>query len=725
MQAVELDKGKKHEFYRDGPGTEIYQFHIVKEPKREQEPKKLGDGTFGMVFEARSPGGDEKYALKVLYDVAEKTDRNRIEIQHEKEMRVAITVHENLTNRTAEAGNCARGTDLGCRPRGTGWAGGDADTERATGRASDRAQLLAGRDVGGRRLEAGGIMELEKSQDRITASGRTGSVERTRRSPQSGGGAKASRACMTHGLALGAALLSMAALAGCDAGPGDSVERASRNAPAQVSEAGARVALVIGNAAYKSSAIGRLENPVRDAESVAKQLKAAGFAVELERDLREDAFHGALKAFKEDSRRAATAAFYYAGHGMEQKGVNYLIPVDMKGPNDLHDAVELDEVIEAMQSRRNLVFLDACRTPPGRARGPSVLSRGLAAVALETVGDILISYASAPKKPALDGDGGGNSPYAAALAEHLGTPGQRLADLLMRVRSTVEDATDGEQVPWQSGSLRMPFYFMPGNPTVDPPPPPPPPDPEGSGQGGTVGGTRPSRPLAGSSWKSPLGMEFVWIPAGRFLMGSPKGEEGRDGDEVQHEVRISRGYWLGKYEVTQGEWEAVMGGNPSYFRSCGSRCPVERVSWDDIQEFMRKLNERESRSGNKYRLPSEAEWEYAARAGTAGLRYGELGEIAWYGGNSGDRTHPVGQKRANGWGLHDMLGNVWEWTADRYGRYPPGSVRDPEGPSSGSDRVARGGSWYSVARYVRSANRDIYFPGYRNYFIGFRLVRTE
>ena len=159
-------------------------------------------------------------------------------------------------------------------------------------------------------------------------------------------------------------------------------------------------------------------------------------------------------------------------------------------------------------------------------------------------------------------------------------------------------------------------------------------------------------------------IEFVRIPAGSFMMGSPEDEEGRHPSEWQHEVRISQECWPGKYEVTQREWEAVMGTNPSGLRECGARCPVEWVSWDDVQEFIRRLNERESGSGYVYRLPTEAEREYAARAGTTGVRYGELDSIAWYSGNSGRTTHPVGQKRASAWGLHDMLGNVWEWVAD-------------------------------------------------------------
>ena len=234
-----------------------------------------------------------------------------------------------------------------------------------------------------------------------------------------------------------------------------------------------------------------------------------------------------------------------------------------------------------------------------------------------------------------------------------------------------------------------------------------------------------TRREVGESWTNSLGMEFMWIAPGSFLMGSPADEEGRFGDELQHEVRISEGFWMGRYEVTQGEWQSVMGANPSGFKDCGPRCPVEQVSWFDAEEFIRRLNGRESGKGHRYRLPTEAEWEYAARAGTTGARYGELGEIAWYDENSGDRTHPVGQKQANAWDLHDMLGNVWEWTGDWYGEYPPGSVTDPQGSSSGSYRVYRGGSWDGNARYVRSAYRIIDSPGIRIDYFGFRLVRTK
>ena len=216
---------------------------------------------------------------------------------------------------------------------------------------------------------------------------------------------------------------------------------------------------------------------------------------------------------------------------------------------------------------------------------------------------------------------------------------------------------------------------------------------------------------------------FVWIAPGAFVMGSPVSEADRHSDEVQHTVTLTQGFWMSDHETTQAEYQLVMGSNPSNWK--GESLPVEQVSWDDAVAYCKKLTERERAAGRitaqqAYRLPTEAEWEYAARAGTAGARYGELGTIAWYNGKSGNQTHPVKQKTANAWGLHDMIGNVWEWCSDWYGDYPTGSVTDPTGPGSGSNRVFRGGSWVNVARFARSARRFRGDPGYRNFSLGFR-----
>lgn len=214
-----------------------------------------------------------------------------------------------------------------------------------------------------------------------------------------------------------------------------------------------------------------------------------------------------------------------------------------------------------------------------------------------------------------------------------------------------------------------------------------------------------------------------WIPPGRFLMGSPESEKGRWEDEgPQHEVTFTRGYWLADTPCTQALWIAVMGSNPSGFQQ-STRLPVENVSWDDVQEFLVKLNT--GAEGPRAGLPTEAQWEYACRARTTEARYGELGDVAWYEVNSEEKTHEVAQKRANGWGLHDMLGNVWEWCADTGGSYEARASEDPPTREHGPKRVFRGGSWHVGARSVRAAHRLARGPGSRYDRLGFRLVRGQ
>jgi formylglycine-generating enzyme required for sulfatase activity len=249
---------------------------------------------------------------------------------------------------------------------------------------------------------------------------------------------------------------------------------------------------------------------------------------------------------------------------------------------------------------------------------------------------------------------------------------------------------------------------------------------------------------AGDVWVADLGgrtgMEMVWCPPGKFLMGSPVSEPDRFPEETQHEVTLTQGFWIGKYEVTQAQWSAVMGTNPSYFPqkevvrwkvwkwqipvwrqdflASRRQLPVEQVSWDDCQEFCKK-------AGQGFSLPTEAEWEYACRAGAPGpfAGTGVLNEMGWYDGNSGSKTHPVGRKNPNAWGLCDMHGNVCEWCQDWYGEdYPAGAVIDPTGPVAGGDRAFRGGRWRSSSRGCRSAGRRGSGPDGRNLSLGFRVV---
>ncbi|MBN2468574.1 MAG: formylglycine-generating enzyme family protein [Deltaproteobacteria bacterium] len=238
-------------------------------------------------------------------------------------------------------------------------------------------------------------------------------------------------------------------------------------------------------------------------------------------------------------------------------------------------------------------------------------------------------------------------------------------------------------------------------------------------------------------------LSFIHIPPGVFIMGSPGSELGHGNDEVMHEVTIMNGFDLQITPVTQGQWASVMGTQWSHFKDDGNDHPMKNVSWDDCQEFIKRLN---SRGEYRYRLPTEAEWEYACRAGMGGpyaAGHGEvddvLGPMGWYSGNSEGKSHPVATKAPNSWGLCDMHGNVLEWCHDWYAEYEDKrleridgdwvitakSQTDPRGPNSGRARVARGGSWFSTAEYCRSATRFRFPPESRRDFIGFRLVREE
>ena len=233
-----------------------------------------------------------------------------------------------------------------------------------------------------------------------------------------------------------------------------------------------------------------------------------------------------------------------------------------------------------------------------------------------------------------------------------------------------------------------------------------------------------------------IGMEFVLIPAGQFMMGSPPHEPGRDLDERLHRVTFTRPFYLQTTEVTQGQWQKVMGYNPSQFKNCGSDCPVEMVSWDEVQELISRLNQLEGT--HAYRLPTEAEWEYACRAGTETPFYtgtcistdqanynGKRAMPGCLAGENRDKTVPVRSFAPNPWGLYEMHGNVWEWCQDGYQKkYPKEDVTDPMGPSSGVIKVLRGGSWYSRQHLIRSAHRRQDMPDYRSHTIGFRLVRN-
>jgi formylglycine-generating enzyme required for sulfatase activity len=434
--------------------------------------------------------------------------------------------------------------------------------------------------------------------------------------------------------------------------------------------------------------------------------------------------------------------FYYAGHGVQVEGENFLIPVgaQLEREDEVKDhTVNAGLVLRKMESARNgtnIVILDACRDNPFRTSWRSA-QKGLATMSAPI--GTFISYSTSPGKVAGDG-AGRNGVYTGHLLTEMRTAGTPIELVFKRVRQRVVAQTGGKQVPWEATSLQGEFYFVP---------------PAAAGETAvTTSNWVAAREVTSSVLASPAPIvpsmrlpkteqrpAMLVIPAGTFTMGSPSREKLRGDDEQQHEVKLSRGFWLGQTEVTQRQWVGVMRTNPSVHR--GMDLPVEQVSWFDALTYCNRLSQVEGLTecykieGEKvvwvgglrcggYRLPTEAEWEYAARAGQRTIYAGsdKLNDVAWYAGDSAGETHPVGLNTPNRWGLYDMSGNVWEWVWDRFGTYPDGTVTDPVGSVSGSYRVYRGGAWGSEAHNVRVAYRNDNDPSDRDSNQGFRLARS-
>ena len=484
-----------------------------------------------------------------------------------------------------------------------------------------------------------------------------------------------------------------------------------------------RIALLIGNAAYADAP---LKNPAKDARDMADVLRQLGFEVNVVTDADRRQIIDAIRAFGQRMTGSSVALFYYSGHGLQYRGQNYLMPLNaqIQSETDIEfEMVDVDRLLAEMDAanRRgvNLVIFDACRVNPVKSflKG---LPDGLAQIAAPT--GSLIAYASAPGTPSRDDLNGDNSVYTRRLLEALrAMPSEDIYKLLVWVRRQVMADTGERQVPWEASSLTGTFAFAAQQPSGD------------CWVNETPGAT---------CAEPTTGMEFVYVPGGCFNMGG----EQSDIEKPVHEVCL-QGFWMGKYEVTQAQWEAVMGSNPSRFT--GADRPVEMVSWDNAQEFLKKLNAAHpsplprgeqgetplsggAGGGWLFRLPSEAEWEYACRAGTqTAYSFGDdpeqLRNYAWYSENSNDETHPVGQKMPNAFGLHDMHGNVWEWVADAWHDNYDGAPTDGSAWEANDDsdwRALRGGSYYNGAsEKQRCAVRVRYLRRfYGSGDKGFRLV---
>ncbi len=542
-----------------------------------------------------------------------------------------------------------------------------------------------------------------------------------------------------------------------------------------VADADPRIALVIGNGAYPESP---LSNALNDSKGMKTALVKLGFQVIylenadlLQMNRATDEFIGRLETDSE-------GLFYFSGHGSQAEGSNYLVPLQAEIRDEVelqHRAFDVGLVLDKMRkrgNRLNLVILDACRDNP--FKGFKAVIGGLAGMSGPE--GTLIAFASAPNTPALNNRSGNNSLFTKHLLLHIAEPGLKIEDLLKKVRLGVKSDSPNPnrpQTPWENGSLLGDFCFAGcadraesqaevelrvakerirqleherrdqatqpsiggerGNDQIaveevgrNKPTP--------AGVSGKLSGQMPetvvARPYSGLQPKteSVYGIEMVKIPGGTFQMGcGPKDGECETDEKPRHRVTVPA-FAMAKTEITQGQWKAVMGSAPPelHNKTCGDDCPVESVSWNEVQAFIKTLNQQ---TGGHYRLPSEAEWEYACRAGQDTLYCGgdDVDAVAWYYGNSGFKTHQVAGKKPNDFGLYDMSGNVWEWVQDCYhdryqGAPGDGSAWDGGANCASGWRVLRGGAFHYDHEFVRCASRYDPDPDYRGSSSGFRVV---
>ncbi len=479
-----------------------------------------------------------------------------------------------------------------------------------------------------------------------------------------------------------------------------------------------RVALIIGNGSYRfTDSLPKLANPVNDADDMAAALRRFGFEVIAKKNLTKEEMDETITDFGRKIADSDAALFYYAGHGLQVKGQNYIVPVDANIDSEAkvpYRAVNVNQLLEEMESSRsrvNIVMLDACRNNPISGKFRSGASRGLAPPASMPKGTVIV-FATDPGNVAADGSGR-NGLFTAGLLDALKGNDLTLGGVLYTASKHVQEATGQQQTPYVNGptTVQREFSFVSASniPNVKPPT------------------TQPkliatiSAPVAQSS--SPINIEMVNVPGGCFQMGDFVGD-GLKNEKPPHKVCLNE-FSISKFTVTQKLWEKIMDNNPSYFKQCGENCPVETVSWNDVQEFIKNLN---SRTGQSYRLPTEAEWEYACRSGGKEEKFcggNELDVVAWYGENSGITLHPVGQNKPNGLGIYDMSGNVWEWVQDFYSPdyYTSSPQENPQGPIGGENHVLRGGSCFDKdAWQLKSTSRNADSPERAVALFGFRLA---
>jgi formylglycine-generating enzyme required for sulfatase activity len=509
-----------------------------------------------------------------------------------------------------------------------------------------------------------------------------------------------------------------------------------------------RLALIIGNGNYNEKYHSKLPNAPKDAKLMQSTLEKLGFEIIMVQDAdlktirtKADEFEQRIQELKKDKKPLVTL-FYYSGHGMHVDETTYLLPTDCASLNvtDLStDAYPLNRITNRLEGHGNflnIVMLDACRHNPfvdkmivEKGGDPEKLQGYTSPkpITTNTPSGMYYSFATGLGKTALDSyDNSKNSPYIEGFIKALQEIERPFEEVFKSTHNHVATTTQSKQRALSQTSFFGTFYFK------KPSSPPPPKDTDGDGFPDHLDPCPLQyAPNSKNGCPDAFDSDMVFIQGGTFSMGSNE----YDWEQPIHSVTVSS-FSMGKYEVTQKQWRDIMGNNPSHFSGCDN-CPVEQVSWDDIQTFLQKLN---AKTGKNYRLPTEAEWEYACRAGTAttfntgdNLTTAQAnynGNYPWKNYPKGEyrqKTIPVGSFAPNAWGLYDMHGNVWEWCSDWYSSdyYKNSPSNNPKGAATGSYRVIRGGSWDFSADYCRSAYRGSNDAVIRNDSFGFRVCHSQ
>ena len=492
----------------------------------------------------------------------------------------------------------------------------------------------------------------------------------------------------------------------------------------------AKNALLIANGDYARD-MGSLKDPIPESWSLKSALESIGFKVMLVQNADLDGMRGALKAFKEKTKNAGGIAFFhYGGHAMQIKGANYLIPLKavLDDEEDVsYRCLRVDELMQSMKGDSNVVVLDSCRNNPfAQSAHRGADTRGLAAVGIKPKNSIIV-YSASEGNTAQDGI------FTPILTKRITEKNRTFSDILLTIRKEVQQQTNGKQNPGEYRELVDPIYLAgfdasaPVQQAVYTPPV-----------------RQENRNNTGERTYRVNGVSFTMKPIAA-VQGAVLGDNSQKYNQ-EHSVSLSA-YYIGQTEVTQELWKAVMGSNPSRFTD-SVKNPVEQVSWYDCIEFCNELTAEimgeehcvytirgssvtADFSQKGFRLPTEAEWEYAAMGGRYHTYAGtnndaSLKDYAWYGLNSDNKTHEVGTKQANKYGIYDMSGNVWEWCWDWYSRGTPTSGQsDPRGAASGFLRVYRGGSWLCSADFAARAFRADYGPVNRYSDVGLRVAMSK